>query len=431
MTVSQQILELLRLFIDASAKDPSQYAESKKDFTRKRKLPFNKLVVLMTGLLKKSLQSELNTFWGIMDENAPTKSAFCQARKKIKTLWFETFFKKTYEYFEQFAKLKKFLDYLVFACDSTVQKPPDNEETRSLGTHTNQSKTVASIKITTYHDVLNNITVRASINDKKVADLRTAQPFIAQLPINSISIYDRGFASQILPFLHGHYGSKYVIRLPVGFSNTVTNFMNSSDTDIIVTEQLTQKCCKELAKMGIRKSRNDTYTFRLVKVILPTGETEVLKTDLDSSFGIEELDYLYQSRWGIETCYNYFKNTLMLGTFSGYSKKAVIQDIYSVLAMYNLQTIIQYDCAEKLEEINERREKEYKINRNVGAGTARDGLKKIFLEAFGNIGAYLKIIQKIILKSLEMVKETHKERQRKMLRCNDRHQTELNYKRGF
>ena len=121
----------------------------------------------------------------------------------------------------------------------------------------------------------------------------------------------------------------------------------------------------------------------------------------------------------------------MLGTFSGYSKKAVIQDIYSVLAMYNLQTIIQYDCAEKLEEINERREKEYKINRNVGAGTARDGLKKIFLEAFGNIGTYLKIIQKIILKSLEMVKETHKERQRKMLRCNDRHQTELNYKRGF
>ncbi len=326
---------------------------------------------------------------------------------------------------------KLFKGYYLWACDTTVQKLPDNEETQKLGTHTNQAKTVASIKILTYYDTLNQIIARASISDKQKADLRCAQTYISNIPTNVISIYDRGFASLLLPFLHHHFGSKYVIRLSTTFSKSVIAFMASNETDIIVTEQLTQKCFWELAKMGIRKSQHDTITFRLIKIILTTGETEVLMTNLDADFTIEDLNLIYQNRWGVETSYNYLKNTWMLGTFSGYSQKAIIQDIYCTLIAHNLQTIIQYDCSPGLEKINKKRKKEYKINRNISAGTVRTYLKKLLLDQGIKWQLALVKAQKIILKSLEKIKPTIKERERKLLRCNDRHHTELNYKRGF
>lgn len=378
------------------------------------------------------MQSELNHYFeGLKPEDVPTKSAFCQARMKIKNTFFIEFFDKTYKVFYENAIAQKFKDHRLWACDTTVQKLPDNEDTRKLGTHTNQAQTVASIKVLTYFDVLNQVIARASIGEKQMADLRCAQTAIANIPADVISIYDRGFASLLLPFLHDHFGSKYVLRLSVTFSRSVISFLAGTETDIIVTEQLTQKCFWELAKLGIRKSQHDTVTFRLVKIALPTGETEVLMTNLGADFSIADLNFTYQNRWGVETSYNYLKNTWMLGTFSGYSQKAIIQDIYCVLIAHNLQTIIQYDCLPKLEKINETRQKEYKINRNVSAGTLRSHLKRLFVGAAEAGKVLLQNLQQLILKSLEKVKPAFKERQRKLLRCNDRHQTELNYKRGF
>ena len=81
--------------------------------------------------------------------------------------------------------------------------------------------------------------------------------------------------------------------------------------------------------------------------------------------------------------------------------------------------------------INQKRKREYKINRNISAGTIRAYLKDLMLDVSDTWVLIMQKAQKIILKSLEKVKPTFKERQRKLLRCNDRHQTELNYKRGF
>jgi Transposase DDE domain len=149
-------------------------------------------------------------------------------------------------------------------------------------------------------------------------------------------------------------------------------------------------------------------------------------TNLDDSFTAQDLAEIYRLRWGIETAYNYFKNTFMLGTFSGYSPTAVMQDIWCVLIMYNLQTIIQYDCHPELEEINKRRKADYKFNRNVGAGTLRNHLKSLFLGTKSKVQQAIKHIEKLFLASLEKVKPNKQERDRKRLRSN-----ELNYKRGF
>lgn len=374
----------------------------------------------------------MNDYFGSsLGSHPPTKSAFCQARLKLNDSFHASFFNKTVSLFDTHAHLKTFKGLRLLACDTTVQKLPDNDQTRLIGIHKNQHTIVASTKILTYHDVLNSITTYAALHDKGLADIRCAQGVVSTLKQDTISIYDRGFGSHLIPYLHTLSGSKYVIRLRVEFSNTTKALMRSTDNEAVISEQIQPKAVKELHKMGTHVSSYEILAYRLVKIELSTGETEILMTNLDATFTAEDLAEVYRLRWGIETAYNYFKNTFMLGTFSGYSPTAVKQDTWCVLIMYNLQTILQYDCQKELEEINKRRKADYKINRNVGAGTLRNHLRSLFLGAKTKVQQAIKHIEKLFLASLEKVKPNKQERDRKRLRSNDRHQTELNYKRGF
>ncbi len=84
-----------------------------------------------------------------------TKSALCQARRKLKPEFFQDLFKLSVEaFYQHHKKIKTFHNYRLWACDCTVQMLPDTEETRKIGIHKNQFKAVASIKISGYFDIL-------------------------------------------------------------------------------------------------------------------------------------------------------------------------------------------------------------------------------------------------------------------------------------
>jgi hypothetical protein len=132
----------------------------------------------------------------------------------------------------------------------------------------------------------------------------------------------------------------------------------------------------------------------------------------------------------------------MLSTFSGYSPSVIYQDIWTNLLFYNLQSITHLEAVlqaaqlskQRKAKANKRRKKEnngYQVNRNIGAGILRKywfDLWECEEEALENVLAEMQIYY---LQSLEIVKPKKADRNRKMLRTNDRHHTELNYKRGF
>lgn len=320
---------------------------------------------------------------------------------------------------------------------------PDNEQTRKIGIHKNQYKEVASIKLSCYFDILNKILTSVSIHSKQTTDLNAClQKQVQEIPKDVIVIYDRGYGSHIIPFWHDKGGSKYVIRLKVGFSNTVIKFTQSTDNEVFITEPLSERAYKRLEDFGLRKSKADTISYRLVKVILTTGETEVLMTNLDNSFTISDLAELYRLRWGIETAFFCLKSHQMLGIFSGYSEQVILQDIWVNLLFYNMQSITNLETNLRAEQISQKRKNKpsknkqkenagYQVNRNIGAGV----LRKYWFTLWENSGKELEKIleemQRYYLQSLEMIKPKKAERKRKMIRTNDRHVTEWNYKRGF
>lgn len=302
---------------------------------------------------------------------------------------------------------------------------------------------MASVKISVYFDIYSKLITLVELFDKRTADLVCClSGHIQKIPKDVISIYDRAYGSHILVFFHDLYQTKFVIRLKVDFSNTVKKFIQSADNEVYITESMTERAYKRLEGFGIRKSKADLVSYRLVKIVLSSGEIEVLMTNLDNTFTISDLSELYRLRWGIETCFFCLKSFQMLGSFSGYSALVVKQDIYLNLIFYNLQTILQIEADAQAKAITKKRNEApsknkriendgYKVNRNVGINTVRMYLKELLIGKESGLKQMLKTMTKLFVQSLEIVKKTSKVRVRKLIRQNERHHTEKNYKRGF
>lgn len=92
---------------------------------------------------------------------------------------------------------------------------------------------------------------------------------------------------------------------------------------------------------------------------------------------------------GIEDCFKVLKSNQMLCIFSGYSAHVVLQDIWSNLMFYNLQTINLLATQQALSKKNKERKKQpsknkkkenkgYQINRNIALGTLKSCFTAIF-----------------------------------------------------
>lgn len=91
-------------------------------------------------------------------------------------------------------------------------------------------------------------------------------------------------------------------------------------------------------------------SVRFIRVILPTGEIEVLMTSLlnEDTYPTASFQELYWQRWGAETFYGIIKTRLSLENFSGYSVEAVKQDFFVTIFLSGPETIMTEDIDAKL-----------------------------------------------------------------------------------
>ncbi len=345
--------------------------------------------------------------------------------------FFEHFFSLLVEGFYKRAPIRRFKGYRLWACDGSVVKLPDNADTQTIGTHTNQHLTVASVKLLCYFDLLNKVIARLWLKNKRIQEIRLVAPHLNEIPKDVLSIYDRHYGCQLLVFLHQRYGSHCLVRMKThSTSHQVKNFLQTSRQEQVVTENLTENAWRELRKMGIAKSKYHLITYRLIRVKLSTGEVEVLLTSLLSpAFTVADFAFLYGKRWGVETCFDQLKNLFKAPIFSGYSALICRQDLWSVAIMFNLQTILMLAAEPLLKERCKQRNYTYQINRNVTLDSLKRGLTNLFVNGWRGLVEKLSFLIHRFLESLERVVQVEpRPRKPKMSRLNARHQTEFNYK---
>ena len=428
----------LRKFCQLSDDHRQLYlAEPRKNFTRRSPLTFGRTVSIINDLPRQTLAMELANFFRFKPKEIVTKSAFCQRRKLIDPAFFQHFFHRTAEqFYTAFRNHRRWKGKHLRAVDGTGQSLPYFPAIGDhFGTHQNQHAARPSTRLLLTHDVLNNIIWEVDFHGQDTAEIVWAYQNVADLPTDAVYIYDRHYASFGLAYLHHRAGSDYLIRMPPEQRGVVANFSQSADNDSIITVKVKQgRAYGKLRELGLAPQLHFEFEARLVKVILDDGTKEILLTSLTDQVKYPHAEFkkLYNQRWGVETTILTLKSYLQLALISATTQPGVEQDLWASFAFYNQQSALVKSCEEEVERQTKHRKYKYRINRNVTAGLIQHFLYAIYLGGPNDWRAKTLVLLKLMPRYTNAYRPNRdNERKRKIMRANDRHIHEKNYRKAM
>ena len=202
-----------------------------------------------------------------------------------------------------------------------------------------------------------------SVGERKMA-MRHVDKMISTDKCGNLFVMDRGYWSPELVAKIHDSGNKFLMRIQKTTSKAVRNDRNSS---------------------GVFKVKygGNAYKFRFFKFILPSGELEILATNLSYDEATDEkLAELYCLRWGIESKYKLLKCLLKLEEFTGKSKLIVRQDFFATVYLCN---ILSFACMASDEmivqnNIDKRFKNIHVTNRAIAISLLKDEFVKIIID---------------------------------------------------
>lgn len=434
-----KIIEELKEFISIIVQQPDllkQFCNSSSDFSRNRKLPFERIVLLIVKLCKKTLSVELEQFFeDIKLQTSCSVSAFTQQRMKLNPefyrVWNELLYSCYYHYYNK--EVKKWKDYRLIAADGSnvsLVKTPLLE--KYFGGQSNQHGTFVQAKTFYCYDVLNELVVRSQIAPFRTGELNMAYSLIDDLEDDMLMIYDRNFCSYKMVALHlwREKEIKFVIRARETHK-AVSSFIKSGKTSDEVLLKPTHEAIKRMRESGYIITKKTLLKVRLVRVEL--NETiEVLMTNLWEEDGhpSSEFKALYFKRWGVETNISRQKNILQLESFSGLKPISIEQDFYATVFVANLFSVLTKEAQNTIEATIAKRKYPMKINGNKSFGKLKGNIISLFVSEKPEV-ILEKLHQYFIRDPLPVRDNRSFPRVIKNKQSKSKHKTFMNYKPAF
>lgn len=355
------VKETLTSLIMKMAASPTPFVKNPgKDFTRKRKLPFETVVQLLISMGGNSIFRELLEEQGY-NLNTATTSAFIQQRDKILPAAFEFLF---HEFTGTFRDIRTYQGYRLLATDgsdlliATNPADPDTYFQTKPG-----EKGYNLLHLNAMYDLCNGIYVDACVQPRRYENENRALVDMVQrsrIKDNVIIIADRGFESYN-NFAHiEKKGWNYAIRIKdVGSNGILSGLRLPADPefDICVRRILTRKQTKEVkahpevyrflptkSTFDFLDLQTNTFypiCFRVVRFRISDDSYETIITNLEQSeFPPQKLKELYNLRWGIETSFRELKYAVGLINFHAKKREYIVQEIFARMIMYNFAEMI-------------------------------------------------------------------------------------------
>lgn len=353
---ANSLKETLTSLIREMAAAPAPYVKKpEKDFTRKKKLPFETVMQLLIFMGGNSLYKELLESQGY-DVNTATTSAFVQQRNKILPSAVEFLF---HEFTQSYTNIKDYRGYRLLAIDgSDLHIATDSADTDTYFQSQPNTKGYNLLHLNAAYDLCNRIYVDAIVQPRRLCNEgRALAAMVDRSPIEgkTIAIADRGYESYN-NFAHlERKGWNYVIRVKDLDSNGILSGLRlpsggefDQDVHLTLTKKQTKevKAHPELYKFVPSTSTFDfldlqenlfyPISFRVVRFVLPSGAYETVITNLSATdFPPDEIKFIYNMRWGIETSFRALKYTVGLTNFHAKRQESIIQEIFARMILYN------------------------------------------------------------------------------------------------
>lgn len=360
---------------------------------RRRKMPVEDLVYSMINRKGLTLKLELRNY---MKKTHPgieiSKPGYLKQRLKLNPDAFKYLYQSHNKNFYQDPDIEPYTykGYLVLAADGAdINIPTTKETVEKYGSASVRGgKPCAQIGLGCIYDVLNRFVLDSSINPVKFDEMRVAQEQLSGIKETIgnrypyIIVMDRGYPSTpaFLKFIDD--GIFFVARLKISDYKAEQKNLRTNDEDVEI--ELTKARRRNYIgknEEAIMMSR-DSFSLRMVRVLLDDGRYEVLATNLPrETFPEECFAEVYHMRWGIETAYEVLKDRLKIENFTGIKPLLIEQDINSTIYVSNLAEDIICDIED---EDQEHLKKDYKhtmqLNRNLSIGLLKSNLIYILIE---------------------------------------------------
>ena len=354
MTFPEIVKTTLWDIIDEMSHSLSSFVKNPdKDFLRKRKLDFKKMMHLIISMESGSLNHELLKFFEY-DSSVPTNSAFYQQRSKLSVSAFRHLLKE----FNLKFPLEKFRGkYYLIACDGSefnIARNPDDPDTF----HEPNGKSVSGFNMV--HTISLYELCSKRYLDLEVQPGRLKNEFQAICNLmdrytyggSPIFIADRGFSSYNV-FAHA-------------IENNVDFLIRAKDLNV-----------QRFLGVEILLDKLDTT----VELILTRTQSKkkhkhpenIITTLSEEDFTPDDIKYCYNLRWGIETSFRDLKHTI--GAINLHSKKTeyVAFELWSRLILYNFCSIIILHVPVK----SRNRKHEYQVNFSLAMKICFDFLRGV------------------------------------------------------
>lgn len=355
------VKERLTAIIREIANSPGLFVKNPdKDFTRKRKLPFETVVQFLLAMGGNSLYSELLEYSGY-DVNTVSSSAFIQQRDKILPFAFEFLL---HEFTNTCDNLNLYNGYRLFAVDGSdlnIAHNPDDVDTYFQST--TESKGFNQLHLNAMYDLCNKMYVDAYLQPgRKENEFRALTDMVDRSKISSnvILMADRGYESYNV-FAHIERKNwKYMIRVKDRNSNGILSALSlpiedefDVDINLILTKKQTNevKAHPEIYKfvpttstfdfLDLHQNKFYPILFRVVRFKISEDTYETIITNLERlEFPSETIKILYHMRWGIETSFRELKYTIGLTSFHAKKVEYITQEVFARLIIYNFCEMI-------------------------------------------------------------------------------------------
>lgn len=394
MKYSNVVKAMLFTSIHELAANPEHYVlHPGKDFSRNRKLGFQRLLLMLLTMEGDCIKEELYRYFG-RSTNTPSKAAFYKQRKKVK----EDAFRSLLVSFTQKCQ-KKLLKgkYSLVACDGSaadIFRNPDDSDT-FFEPNGKSTRGFNQIHINAFFSVL----------DKKFTDLliqparkRNEYSAFCQMVDRSesdtpvIYLCDRGYASYNA-FAHViENGQFFVMRCTDDKTEKILGFPldNIRQLDYHVERILSRSQSK---KKRLHPEQEEQYRFvcknvpmdyitqghpeyrlslQIIRIELSDSCYENLITNLpELDFDFDDLKDLYCLRWDEETSFRDLKYPLCLKAFHSQKYEYIIQEVWARAILYNFCS----EIAMAVEIPEKKRKYVYQVNYSEAIKICRDFLR--------------------------------------------------------
>jgi len=378
---------------------------------------FSDIVLFNMNMVNQTMQKELNSYFKEVKKEKIKydKSSMSKARQKISPSVYEAlnerFIKEIYEDKEE---IKLYHGLRILGIDGTILEFPNmgilkdknqTEEIKSIyGKRSNQEGELGVVSRTSVlYDLENNIVLDGILGSHDSSERAMASEHIKRLQTykkshkekyNDLVIFDRGYPSLGLMSYMNEENIDYLMRISSATFREVIAFKESNENDAILEINITRKRRYDITRREkyppLRKYKEklkngDTVKVRVIKVVLETGEIEVLITSLldAKAYPSSLFKELYFKRWGVELEYNILKNIFKIENFTGLTQIAINQDFFATLFTSNICSLIMDAIMEdEVTLYNQTKERKYlyQLNQSFSIGCMKNNLVSMLLK---------------------------------------------------